>query len=168
MKLVCSEPDYAAPGGCGPRWLDALQWGALSALNVRPATIQSPAVLVVDDDVAIRETLHQLLDDEGYAIEQAPDGVVALEILHTTSRPMVVLLDMMMPRLDGSGVLRAVAADVRLARRLRFIIMTAAESILTDEVAQLMWRLDAIALIKPFGIDQLLALVAEASASLSE
>lgn len=125
-------------------------------------------MLVVDDDVAIRETLHQLLDDEGYAIEQAPDGVVALEILHTTSRPMVVLLDMMMPRLDGSGVLRAVAADVRLARRLRFIIMTAAESILTDEVAQLMWRLDAIALIKPFSIDQLLARVAEASGSLSE
>ncbi len=125
-----------------------------------------PAALVVDDDVAIRETLHQLLEDEGYSVAQAPDGVVALETLRSTPDRMVVLLDVMMPRLDGRGVLQAVTGDGRLMRQHRFVVMTAAANTLSGPLMQLMRQVDAPALIKPFSIDRLLALVSEAASQL--
>jgi len=125
-----------------------------------------PAALVVDDDVAIRETLHQLLEDEGYSVAQAPDGVVALETLRSTPDRMVVLLDVMMPRLDGHGVLQAVTDDAQLMRQHRFVVMTAAANTLSGPLMQLMRQVDAPALIKPFSIDRLLALVSEAASQL--
>jgi two-component system, chemotaxis family, chemotaxis protein CheY len=125
-----------------------------------------PAALVVDDDAAIRETLHQLLEDEGYSVAQAPDGVIALETLRSTPDRMVVLLDVMMPRLDGRGVLEAVTDDGRLMRQHRFVVMTAAANTLSGPLMQLMRQVDAPALIKPFNIDRLLALVSEAASQL--
>jgi two-component system, chemotaxis family, chemotaxis protein CheY len=125
-----------------------------------------PAALVVDDDAAIRETLHQLLEDEGYSVAQAPDGVIALETLRSTPDRMVVLLDVMMPRLDGRGVLEAVTDDGRLMLQHRFVVMTAAANTLSGPLMQLMRQVDAPALIKPFNIDRLLALVSEAASQL--
>lgn len=139
----------------------------LLALTVRPATTHSPAALVVDDDAAIRETLHQLLEDEGYQVEQAADGIAALDVLRATQRPMIVLLDVMMPRLDGYGVLREVTRDESLASKHRFVVMTASANTLTEALTQLMRQLGAPALIKPFGIDQLLATMAEAASQLA-
>ena len=133
---------------------------------MRPATTHPPTALVVDDDAAIRETLHQLLEDEGYLVEQAPDGVAALDALRTSKRRMVVLLDVMMPRLDGLGVLQAVTSDEALANRHRFVVMTASSSALTDSLVQLMRQVKAPALIKPFSIEQLLDLLAEAASQL--
>lgn len=133
---------------------------------MRPATTHPPTALVVDDDAAIRETLHQLLEDEGYLVEQAPDGVAALDALRASKRRMVVLLDVMMPRLDGLGVLQAVTSDEALANRHRFVVMTASSSALTDSLVQLMRQVKAPALIKPFSIEQLLDLLAEAASQL--
>lgn len=125
-----------------------------------------PAALVVDDDVAIRETLHQLLEDEGYAVKQAPDGVAALETLRSAPDRMVVLLDVMMPRLDGCGVLQAVADDAHLMRQHRFVVMTAAATVLNEPMTQLMRQVGAPALIKPFSIERLLTLMSEAASQL--
>lgn len=121
---------------------------------------------MVDDDAAIRETLHQLLEDEGYQVEQASDGVAALDALRTSQRRMIVLLDVMMPRLDGLGVLQAVTSDEALANRHRFVVMTASSSAITDALTQLMRQVKAPALIKPFSIEELLDLLAEASSQL--
>lgn len=134
---------------------------------MRPATIHPPTALVVDDDAAIRETLHQLLEDEGYQVEQASDGVAALDALRATPRRMVVLLDVMMPRLDGFGVLQAVTSDAELANRHRFVVMTASASAITDGLTRLMRQVNAPALIKPFSIEQLLATLAEAVSQLA-
>lgn len=139
----------------------------LLALTVRLATVYSPAVLVVDDDAAIRETLHQLLEDEGYYVEQAPDGIAALDTLRSTARRMVVLLDVMMPRLDGFGVLQAVTGDEGLTHQHRFVIMTASTAAITEGLTQLMRRLGAPALIKPFSIDQLLKVMEDAASQLT-
>ncbi len=122
---------------------------------------------MVDDDAAIRETLHQLLEDEGYHVEQAPDGVAALDTLRTTHRRMVVLLDVMMPRLDGLGVLLAVTNDEGLTRQHRYVVMTASTASITEGLTQLMRRLGAPALIKPFSIEQLLTTMAEAAGQLT-
>ena len=62
-------------------------------------------VCIVEDDEDIRTTLRFLLEDAGYSIREAANGVVALELLRSASSPMVVLLDLMLPILDGAGVL---------------------------------------------------------------
>jgi hypothetical protein len=61
-------------------------------------------VLVVDDDEAVRQVLRGALEDEGYTVIEAPDGVVALDILRAVTDPMVVITDHNMPRLDGPGL----------------------------------------------------------------
>jgi CheY-like chemotaxis protein len=76
-----------------------------------PGTIEG-AVLLVDDDQDIRETLSELLDACGYAVLQAENGQIALDVLKTTPRfPCVVLLDLSMPVLDGREFLRLRASD---------------------------------------------------------
>ncbi len=137
------------------------------ALTERPPTTDFPAALVVDDDAAIRETLYQLLEDEGYHVEQAPDGLIALDMLRATAHHMVVLLDVMMPRLDGFGVLREVTNDARLSRQHRFVVMTASAGTLTDPLMRLMEQIGAPALIKPFSIEQLLITIGEATSQLA-
>jgi GAF domain-containing protein/CheY-like chemotaxis protein len=57
-------------------------------------------VLVVDDDAALRQLLRRMLEPEGYTVVEAENGRVALERLRTTS-PSVILLDLMMPEMDG-------------------------------------------------------------------
>jgi CheY-like chemotaxis protein len=75
--------------------------------NDAPARLGAQHVLVVDDDVAIRHALRLLLEDEGLAVAEAADGRAALAILRAASDHYVVLLDQMMPQLDGFGVLSA-------------------------------------------------------------
>jgi CheY-like chemotaxis protein len=59
-------------------------------------------ILVVDDDRDIRETLVEALEGEGYAVISAVDGVDALDQLRSEPRaPSVILLDLMMPRMNG-------------------------------------------------------------------
>jgi len=59
-------------------------------------------VLIVDDDYDIRDSLHDVLTDEGYDVAFAPDGLEALDYLRTQRRPALILLDWMMPRCDGA------------------------------------------------------------------
>lgn len=128
--------------------------------------MRSPAALVVDDDAMIRETLRQILEDEGYAVAQAPDGVAALEILRSTPARLVVLLDVMMPQLDGCGVLRAVTDDLQLMSQHRYVIMTAIT--LNDAMTQMMQQVGAPLLSKPFSVEALLDLTAEAASQLTD
>jgi len=66
-----------------------------------------PQVLIVDNDESIRETARFLLEDEGCEVIEAPDGAAALELLRMSDQPMVVLLDIVMPRLSGGGAAEA-------------------------------------------------------------
>lgn len=120
-------------------------------------------VLVVDDDRAIRETLRFVLEDEGYHVLEAPDGMAALDVLRTTLTPTVVLLDLMMPRLDGVGVLSAVAHDSRLANQNAYIVITANRYRLDNRAAHLLTDLHVAVVPKPFDMDALLDTVALAA-----
>ena len=62
-------------------------------------------VLIVDDEVGIRELLREILEDEGYAVETAENGLQANERLEA-ERPDVILLDIWMPDVDGITLLR--------------------------------------------------------------
>jgi CheY-like chemotaxis protein len=61
----------------------------------------SSAILIVDDDEAIRDSLGEFLTDEGFAVKTANNGREALDILTTGFRPCAILLDLMMPVMDG-------------------------------------------------------------------
>ena len=68
------------------------------------------AVLVVDDDPLIAGMLRLVLESEGYEVSHAEDGRVALDAVHKTP-PACMVLDMMMPHVDGFGVLEALQAE---------------------------------------------------------
>ena len=74
-----------------------------------------PHVLVVDDDFSTREVVSLLLDGEGFRVTTADDGTAALEQLRQGQRPGLILLDLMMPRMDGWQFRQAQLRDARLA-----------------------------------------------------
>lgn len=124
-------------------------------------------VLVVDDDLAIRETLRLVLEDAGYEVLEAGDGLQALEILKGAKDSLVVLLDLMMPRLDGAGVLGAVAGDRKLAHRHAFVMTTATHQTLSLAFVNLLTNLSVPVLRKPFDVEDLLAMVDSAASKAS-
>ena len=73
------------------------------------------AVLVVDDDADIRDAVTMLLEDAGYPTRQARDGVDALEQLDELPLPALILLDVMMPRMNGAEFLHALKITESLA-----------------------------------------------------
>ncbi len=112
-------------------------------------------VLVVDDDVAVRESLRRALRLEGYDVELAADGGEALERLESNGDdPDLVVLDVLMPNVDGLQVCRQLR---RTGRRVPVLMLTA-----RDEVADRVAGLDAGAddyVVKPFALEELLARV---------
>lgn len=111
-------------------------------------------ILVVDDDPTIREVVADLLEGEGYAVDTAADGAEALE-KGQRNPPQALILDMMMPVMDGWTFLRERQKYACLAT-LPVIVLSAARSEGLQEVK----CLGAHAfLAKPFDIDVLLALL---------
>jgi len=109
------------------------------------------SVLVVDDDASVRGLLGYVLDDAGYEVREAVDGAEALHEL-LVDAPDCMVLDLMMPEVDGVEVLRR-RLDRQLATRTRVLVLTAK----TDpRDAVWCWELGADEyLVKPVDPDQL-------------
>ncbi len=84
------------------------------------------SVLVVDDDQDIRDSLTQVLTDEGFEVTSASNGAEALEAIDR-QLPDVMLLDLMMPVVTGWEVLERIRAS-RSARRLPIVVLSALEA----------------------------------------
>jgi two-component system, OmpR family, response regulator MprA len=111
-------------------------------------------ILVVDDERAVRESLRRALELEGYEIELAEDGAQALERLDESGQPDAMILDVLMPRVDGLEVSRTLR---RKGSRLPILMLTA-----RTQVEDRVEGLDAGAddyLAKPFALEELLARV---------
>ena len=109
-------------------------------------------ILVVDDERAVRESLRRALELEGYEIELAADGREALDRLQAESQPDVLVLDVLMPGVDGLEVCRRLR---RAGSRLPVLMLTA-----RDAVENRVAGLDAGAddyVTKPFALEELLA-----------
>ena len=106
-------------------------------------------ILIVDDDEEIRSFLGALLEDEGYRVESAEDGLVALEKLDR-ARPDLILLDIMMPRMDGYRFAEALRRR-SLQPPIPFIVLSAN---LREQQAKSMGACSYIA--KPFDLFDLL------------
>jgi CheY-like chemotaxis protein len=87
------------------------------------------SVLVVDDDPALRELLRRLLDREGYRVVEAENGRVALDRIRE-ARPGLILLDLMMPEMDGFEFVHGFQTQ-GAGGRIPIVVMTAKD--LTDE-----------------------------------
>lgn len=114
-----------------------------------------PRVLLADDNADMREYVRRLLLSQGYEVEAVADGQAALDRAQTNP-PNIVLTDVMMPRLDGFGLLAALRADERT--RALPVIMLSARAGEEARVEGLGAGADDY-LIKPFSARELLARV---------
>jgi CheY-like chemotaxis protein len=71
-------------------------------------------VVVVDDDEAVREAIADLLSLDGYSVLTAGDGAEALRVLARAPRPCIAVIDLIMPRVDGWELVRAIGAEATL------------------------------------------------------
>ncbi|KIQ17063.1 two-component system response regulator [Rhodococcus sp. Leaf7] len=108
-------------------------------------------VLVTDDDRAVRESLRRSLTFNGYTVDLATDGLDALEKV-AAERPDALVLDVMMPRLDGLEVCRRLRST---GDDLPILVLTARDSV-SERVAGLDAGADDY-LPKPFALEELLA-----------
>ncbi len=90
-----------------------------------PGLIESNRVLLVEDDLAIRETISDLLEAEGFFVLAAANGQDALQILRSQPCPAVILLDLSMPVMDGWDFRQAQLRDAGL-RDIPTMVLTAA------------------------------------------
>lgn len=119
-------------------------------------------VLIVDDDRAIREMLRYALEFEGYEVSVLCDGALVTEELASRLDGCVVLMDLMMPGVDGWEVCRRLRECAAALQPYRLVLMTAS-------------RLDAeecpaevdMLVHKPFELDKLLKMVARLFSTLS-
>lgn len=110
-------------------------------------------IVVVDDEQAVRESLRRSLSFNGYEVFLAEDGVQALEVIEK-EQPELVILDVMMPRMDGLEVCRT----LRSGGDDRPILVLTARDGVSDRVAGLDAGADDY-LPKPFALEELLARV---------
>ena len=112
-------------------------------------------VVLFDDEPNIRETVAFILDAEGIEVETAADGVEGLETVRRM-RPKVVLLDVMMPRMNGYDVCRAIRADAGL--KGIYVLILTAKGQKADEIKAMEVGCDRY-LSKPFDDELVLALI---------
>ena len=108
-------------------------------------------ILVVDDDRAVRDSLRRSLEFNGYTVELASDGAQALQAVEA-NRPDAMVLDVMMPRVDGLEVARRLRGQ---GDDLPILVLTARDAV-SDRVSGLDAGADDY-LPKPFALEELLA-----------
>lgn len=112
---------------------------------------EPPAILIVDDDQSIAELMAELLNDEGYRVAIAADGASAVAMARR-ALPALVFTDSMMPGMGGSELIR----ELRRHPKTRSIPVVLMSSVYPGDRQSL----GVPFLAKPFGIDEVLELVA--------
>ncbi len=83
-------------------------------------------ILVIDDDDGIREALKAALEYEGYVVSTAENGQIALDLLQSGQNPCFIVLDLMMPVMDGWTFAAKLAEDPKLSQ-IPFVVVSAFE-----------------------------------------
>jgi two-component system response regulator MprA len=142
---VCAAQEQ--PKNLRPWSNQSLTW---TRYNEHVATARG-SVLIAEDDERVRESIGRVLAYEGYEVRTAADGVEALAAV-ADAPPDVIVLDIMMPRLDGLAVCR----QLRRQGDATPLLMLTARHEVGDRVAGLDAGADDY-LVKPFALDELLA-----------
>ena len=115
--------------------------------------LTSKTILVVEDDPSISFVMSELLEDEGFKVQVAENGVAALELLQRDGVPNLILLDMIMPKMNGWEFAKEFAA--KYDHLCPIIAITAAA-----DAKQRAKDINAVDLIeKPFDFDKFLATI---------
>jgi PAS domain S-box-containing protein len=133
---IANSPQAVMPGSTREPFVEeAMAWfpdapslptnqtGAIAASRKSTHSGVRPLVLLVEDNHDMRQYLTRLLAAEGYSVDTASDGLMALERLETI-RPDLILSDVMMPRLDGVSLLRRLRENEALSS-VPFIVLSA-------------------------------------------
>jgi CheY-like chemotaxis protein len=113
----------------------------------------SPRALVVDDDDPIRIMLSKVIERQHFRVDTARDGQEAIERLKEGANYDLILLDLMMPRVDGYAVLRFMAENFPASLRRTIIASAVPESEIARQVKTPVFRIHS----KPFDMQKLLA-----------
>jgi CheY-like chemotaxis protein len=108
---------------------------------------QTPTILLIDDEDAIRQVLSLALEFEGYQVFTASNGEEGLRTLQRIPRPDLILLDLMMPVMDGWEFLEAIKKDTAFSD-IPVVIVTASRK--SDEI-----KGAAAVIEKPVGLNEL-------------
>lgn len=123
-------------------------------------------VLVVEDDAQVRGILAALLLEAGHEAQTVNDGFEAMDALLLVPQPMVVLLDLLMPRMGGDAILRLVAEGHASLIPHTYILVTALAGALPSDLPPLLKQLAVPLIAKPFDVETLLATVEAEAARL--
>jgi len=111
-------------------------------------------ILLVEDDIDVREALAETLREEGYSVDCANDGVDALSYLRRGGQPGLILLDLMMPRMSGSEFRTLQRTDPLLAQFP--VVLLSADGRMREKAVALE---TAGAIRKPIDLDELLRVI---------
>lgn len=121
-----------------------------------------PLLLVVEDDADVREAMSDVLRDAGYQVRPAPDGDAAMEALRGGLRPAAILLDLMMPGMNGYEFRARQRADPAIAD-IPVIVLSAMRG--ADAAATMLCA--AACVMKPARVDDLLDAVSRVARPVS-
>jgi CheY-like chemotaxis protein len=111
-------------------------------------------ILLVEDDIDVRDALAETLREEGYSVDCAKDGLDALSYLRRGGQPGLILLDLMMPRMSGSEFRTVQRKDPLLAQFP--VVLLSADGRMREKAAALE---TAGAIRKPIDLDELLRVI---------
>ncbi len=124
-------------------------------ISVSVSSTSRTSILIVDDDADIREALVDVLTDNGYSSHAVPHGAAALAALKGGLRPCLILLDLMMPVMDGVTFRQHQLADPDL-KELPVLVISAGTDVRAHAAS-----LGAVeSLRKPLDLDKLLEAIA--------
>jgi signal transduction histidine kinase/DNA-binding response OmpR family regulator len=148
------SPVAATPAAYAPQ-LEPLPEALAQARTAAKTT--GPQILVVEDNADVRAYLHQELEALGYRVTQAEDGLAGLAAARA-EQPDLIISDVMMPKMDGFELARAIRADIQ-ASHIPLILLTAKSSV-ESRITGLETGVDAY-LTKPFHAQELKVRVAK-------
>ena len=112
-----------------------------------------PRALIIDDDEPIRVMLAAILRQQGFVVDTARDGDDAIKCLQKEHGYKVILLDLMMPRVNGYDVLRHMAANWPDLLKRTIVATAVPEKEIRRELTQPVFRVH----LKPFELPKLIA-----------
>ncbi len=122
--------------------------------------------MIVEDDADTRAIIQLALNDAGCPTLEATDGIQALAIARDNPQPLIILLDIGLPQLDGLDVLRQITQQPVTYQRA-YILMTAYTPTKYAEINDILTQLQVQVLNKPFDMDVLVSTVQQAETTLA-
>ncbi len=126
-------------------------------VRAKPMMVMMKKILVIEDEIFIRENLIELLEIEGFEAVGAENGNVGVQLAREY-RPDLILCDVMMPELDGYGVLTALREDSATAM-IPFLFLTASADRGNLQKIRELGMNDYI--LKPFNVDKFLEAISD-------